>query len=193
MQTRQTTLGVEESTTKPPVTGITFPDPANISSICSLKCCFDTAYIPPRAPSNWQFQAASACPNLMASRICPAEATEKPAYPFGATFDRSPAVHQSPEPAESLRLSIGIAFDSSHAPNLFPGCLQRYRRPASPRVSITRRGLVHGIHLWKVPQSFMGVLHDMCDFPCLAEEDRVAYAGWLECNDSSTIRCGFRK
>src|SRR5262249_13229105 len=109
----------------PELTGISLPEPDNNSRTCCSNCFLETAYIPPRAPSNWQFHAASAWPKRIASAICRSVDLLNPAKPAGAIFERSPAVHQSPEPAVSRTASTDNDLDSTQVPIRRPEGRQR--------------------------------------------------------------------
>jgi hypothetical protein len=118
--------------------GTLFP-PLKIVSISRANRRFSTEYIPPRAPSKPQFQAAKACPYRKAALTSASVKLRKLLRPPAPRIEINPAVHQSPAPQVSARTGAATLGRWFHALELPRGNQLLNRRPLWPNVQISRR------------------------------------------------------
>ena len=111
--------------------------PLRRSSIWESRALRGTAYMPPRAPSNPQFQAASAWPKRSAFRMPRAPVLRRDCWPPRARRSSRPAVHQSPDPQVSA--TCGACWIASRCIQLEAALPRRWRylTPVPPRVWIS--------------------------------------------------------
>ena len=114
----------------------THGSPLRRSSIWESRALRETAYMPPRAPSNPQFQAASAWPKRRAFRMPPGPVLRRDCWPPRASRSSRPAVHQSPDPQVSVTRGAWIAFRCIQLEAALPRWW-RYLTPVPPRVWIS--------------------------------------------------------